>query len=182
MSSISLVTDGMIAGGGGYFTPTVGSLMTKTQFLSNESLQIVIPPFINRADGSQYLGTDTVTLVVKRPDGTLLPSPPSVIFDSDVHLWTATITSSSFIQGEWLILASSNGTNSQGQNLVLIWGDYVDKIYETHQAAFGRWRIDTPSRKLFLYGDDGTTILKTFDLKDSTGSASVTQIFERDPE
>lgn len=164
-----------------YFTP-LGMLMTKSQFLSSEDLQIIIPPFINRSDGTQFLGTDVVTLIIKKPDGALLLSPPVPTFDTDVKLWTAVVSAASFLEGKWLILASSTGANTQGQNQVLVWGDYVDDIHETRQAALGRWRIDASTKKLFLYEDDGVTVFKTFDLKDSAGVASVTQIFERDPE
>lgn len=186
MGGTSLVTRGMVSpastGGGGFLTSLGVISSTKTQFVSNEDLQLVFSPFVNRADGTQLLGTDTVTLVVKRPNGTLLPSPPVPTFDTDIKLWIATISSASFAQGIWRILASSNGANSQGQNQVLTWGDYVDDIHETRQAALGRWRIDASTKKLLLYEDDGVSVFKTFDLKDSAGVASVTQIFERDPE
>lgn len=164
-----------------YFTP-LGMLMTKSQFLSSEDLQIIFPPFINRSDGTQFLGTDTVTLTIKKPNGTLLLSPPVPTFDTDVKLWTAVVSAASFLEGKWLILASSTGANAQGQNQALVWGDYVDDIHEIRQAALGRWRIDATTKKLFLYEDDGVTVFKTFDLKDSAGVASVTQVFERDPE
>jgi hypothetical protein len=166
---------------GGYFTQ-LGTFMAKSQFVSTEDLQVVFPPFINRTDGTQFLGTDVVTLVVKKPNGILLSSPPVPTFDSDVKLWIATIPQASFLEGKWLILASSNGVSTQGQNQVLTWGDYVDDIQETRQAALGRWRIDSTTKKLLLYEDDGVTVFKTYDLKDSLGSPSVTQIFERTPE
>ena len=155
--------------------------MAKNQFVSNEDLQIIFPPFINRTDGVPYIGTDAVALVVKRPNGTLLGAPPIPTFDTDVQLWVATIPAASFVEGKWMIKAASSGANTQAQHQVLTWGDYVDDIQETRQAALGRWRIDAPTRKLFLYEDDGLTVFKEFDLKDSSGDPSVVQIFERDP-
>lgn len=183
MGAQSIATRGIIAGsssGGGYFTP-IGDVMTKNQFVSNENLQVVFAPFVNRTDGTLYTGTDTVTLTVKRPNGTLLPSPPVPLFDSDVQLWTTTISAGFFAEGTWLIKAVSNGANTQPQHMTLTWGDYVDDIPETRQAALGRWKIDAVARKLYLYEDDGTTIFKEYDLKDSSGAPSVNQIFERDP-
>lgn len=155
--------------------------MAKTQFVSNESLLLVFPPFINRSDGSMFDGVDAVTLVVKRPNGTLLPSPPVPTYDTDVKLWVASISSAFFIEGKWMIMASSNGANTQPQHQILTWGDYVDDIQETRQATLGRWRVDAAAKKLFLYEDDGTTIFREFDLKDSANIPSVTSIFERDP-
>lgn len=157
------------------------SLTKKTQFSSTEDLRIVFPPFIDKTTGDQFLGTDAVTLTIKRPNATLLGTPPVPLFDTDVNLWTTTVAASLFMEGDWLIFAESDESSTQGQNQVLTWGDYVDDIQETRQAALGRWKIDAPLRKLYLYEEDGTTVFKEFDLKDSTGAPSVTQIFERDP-
>jgi len=181
MGASSHVTRGYLGGsGGGYFTP-IGEMMAKNQFVSNEDLQIVFPPFINREDGVPYIGSDAVTLVIKRPNGTLLGAPPVPTFDTDVQLWVATISSAFFMEGKWMIKAASNGANAQAQRQVLTWGDYVDDIQETRQAALGRWRIDAAAKKLYLYEDDGITVFREFDLKDAAGLPSVVSIFERDP-
>jgi hypothetical protein len=47
------------------------------------------------------------------------------------------------------------------------------------QVATGRWRIT--GNQLIFYASDEVTPLYTFDLKDSVGSPSSTNIFERDP-
>lgn len=167
--------------GGGYFTQ-IGEFMPKNQFVSNEDLHIVFPPFINRATGASFNdGSDVVTITVKRPNGTLLGVPPVATFDTDILLWTATISAAAFMEGKWMIKAVSNGANTQAQSQVLTWGDYVDDIPETRQAALGRWRLDAVSKKLFLYEDDGVTVFKEFDMKDSSGNPNVSQVFERDP-
>ncbi len=163
-----------------YYSP-IGVFMSKSQFVSTEPLKIVFPPFTDRATGLTILGTDIVTLTIKRPNGTLLPSPPVPTWDTDVRMWIATISIGSFQEGDWLIRASSNGGGAQDQLRVLTWGDYVDDIQETRQAALGRWRIDQALNKLFLYEEDGVTVFREFDLKDATGTPSTTQIFERDP-
>jgi hypothetical protein len=187
MTAVSIITHGMITppasggGGGGYFTP-LEALMAKTQFVSNEDLVLVFPPFLDRTSGSLYdTGVDNVTLTIKRPNGTLLPSPPTPTWDSDVKMWTALVSFSFFMEGSWLILAESDGANAAPQNQVLTWGDYVDDIPETRQAALGRWRVDVPTNRLILYEEDGTTIFKEFDLKDQNGAPTSTTPFERDP-
>lgn len=46
----------------------------------------------------------------------------------------------------------------------------------------GRWKIFTgggDANRLVLYDTDGTTVLQKWDLKDSAGAASTTDIFER---
>jgi len=44
-----------------------------------------------------------------------------------------------------------------------------------------RTRIDKIAKTLTIYENDGTTALKVFDLKDSTGSPSVVEVCERSP-
>ena len=44
-----------------------------------------------------------------------------------------------------------------------------------------RTKIDKTAKTLTVYDNDGTTVLKVFDLKDSTGAASVTEVCERVP-
>lgn len=154
--------------------------VTKTQFVSGENLRITFPAFIDSTNGSRInVGADVATLVIKRPDNTLLSGPPVPSFDTDVDIWTAEVPFASFQEGEWLVLATTNDANGLDQFLALTWGDYVDDIPETRQATLGRWRII--ATQLLLYEEDGTTVFKTFDLKDAAGLPTITQIFERDP-
>jgi hypothetical protein len=163
-------------------------------------VKLVFLPFINADTGIPYLGSDVVTLVIKKPNGALLSSPPVPAFDTDVNLWTASIPFASFILGEWLVKATSNGAGTSSQNSVITWGDYVDSIPATktdttsivgtlaaaspkidaiHQISRGKWKIQ--GTQLLLYEADGTTVLQAFDLKDDAGNPSSARIFERDP-
>lgn len=45
-----------------------------------------------------------------------------------------------------------------------------------------RTRIDKTAKTLTIYDDDGTTPIRVFDLRDSTGALSITEIAERDPQ
>jgi hypothetical protein len=47
------------------------------------------------------------------------------------------------------------------------------------KAAINRWKVQ--GTQLLMYENDGTTIYKTFDLKDDAGLPSATRIFERVP-
>jgi len=151
----------------------------KSQFISNEDIELILNPFVKDSDGSYVIGTDNATLVVKKPDGTLLSSPPTPSFDGDVNQWKATIPVSEFQEGEWLIYATSDAAGTFPQFLMVWWGDYVDDIPETNQAALGRWKIE--NNQLTLYEEDGVTVLQAFDLKDDAGNPSETKIFEKDP-
>lgn len=43
----------------------------------------------------------------------------------------------------------------------------------------GRWKIDTGANQMLFYKSDNTTLVATFDLKDSAGAATSTNPFER---
>ncbi len=48
---------------------------------------------------------------------------------------------------------------------------------QSNKMLTGRWKI--VSNQMIFYDDDGTTPLLTFDLKDLSGVASMTNVFER---
>lgn len=148
----------------------------KSQFSSTEVLEIILNPFINSGGAYITTGLDTISLVLKAPDGTIYN--PSTVWDSDVSMWLAQLPPVSFQEGEWLLYASSDGTTTP-QFVALWWGDYVDDIIETRQAALGRWKID--GTVLSLYEDDGVTVFKSFDLRDAAGDPSATTVFDKDP-
>ena len=45
-----------------------------------------------------------------------------------------------------------------------------------------RWKVDASANTLTIYDDNGSTPLLVFDLKNSSGNATSTDIFERDPQ
>lgn len=74
-----------------------------------------------------------------------------------------------------------NQTNANTTQLVLdvaVINDLVDLLlkYETN-----RTKIDPAAKTLTVYDDDCTTVLRVFNLLDSTGSASVEEVCERVP-
>jgi hypothetical protein len=157
--------------------PVLEKIVAKTQFLASEPLRVIFFPFFNKVSNEYVVtGLDTATLVVKKPDGTLLTPAPTLVFDSDVNFWVVEIDVSDYLEGDWLVKATSDAANTLPQYRIFTWGDYVDEI---RQAAFGRWKIE--GTQLKLYADGGTTVVRTFDLKDADGNPSATRIFERDP-
>lgn len=61
--------------------------------------------------------------------------------------------------------------------LVTITGD----VALVMKIETGRWKIDTSTKQMTFYDTDGVTPLRTYDLKDAVGAASVTEIMERVP-
>lgn len=73
-----------------------------------------------------------------------------------------------------------------------VWGDedgYADStkganLIRLAHIEEGRWKIFTTgadANRLVLYDIDGSTVIQKWDLKDSTGAATSTDIFERVP-
>ena len=88
-----------------------------------------------------------------------------------------------------------SGTGLYGVNLTLstafsgsiVWD--VDSVYAvdevlsspevTRQLTEGRWKIDSSTNQMIFYGIDNTTTIATFNLRDSSGAGSVSEVFER---
>ena len=148
----------------------------KAQFIASEDLRIVLPPFLDTSTSSFITSVDVATLTVVKPDGTLYSPAPTLIRNANSNFWETSIPAADFEVGEWSIVGVSDDANALDQYKNLVWGDYMSEI---RQATLGRWRM--LGTQLLLYEDDGVTVFRTFDLKDVSGSPSVTQIFERDP-
>lgn len=60
----------------------------------------------------------------------------------------------------------------------------LDDIPTILQYNQGRWKIHTSgpdANRIVIYEEDGTTVLRKFDLKDSAGAATSTAPYEREP-
>lgn len=148
----------------------------KAQFIASENLRIVFPPFLDTANNVFVTAADVATLVVVKPNGSLFAPAPTLVRDANNDFWSAEIDAANFEIGEWTIKASSDAPDALDQYQSVVWGDYMTDI---RQAALGRWKI--AGTQLLLYANDGVTVFRTFDLKDTAGVPSATQIFERDP-
>jgi hypothetical protein len=57
--------------------------------------------------------------------------------------------------------------------------DYISKIASILKIETGKWKI--LSNQFIIYDTNGTTPLYTFNLKDSSGNPTETNVYERDP-
>lgn len=87
--------------------------------------------------------------------------------------------------GQYKVIAEENG---EIYDQVVIVEGKVDTLQadvsEMLQIEEGRWKIHTTgpdANRLVFYEADGTTVLKKFDLKDSSGNPTTTSVFERVP-
>lgn len=86
---------------------------------------------------------------------------------------------------QYKVIAEENG---EIYDAVLVVEGKVDDVQTTvdeiKQVEEGRWKIFTTggdANRLVFYQADGVTVLKKFDLKDSSGNPTTTNIFERVP-
>jgi len=49
----------------------------------------------------------------------------------------------------------------------------------TRYTQTGRWEVDSTNKQMVFYQDDNTTVIARYNLFDSTGTASVTEVFDR---
>jgi len=86
-----------------------------------------------------------------------------------------------------LNLVSVRSANSAGY-IEVVTGDggftsaYQNILTNLSKTLLNRSRINTATNTLEVYDDDNTTIAFTFDLKDASGTASSTTVYERVPQ
>ncbi len=72
-------------------------------------------------------------------------------------------------------------TKANTDQIFLKLNDVFDLVDLVRKYNTNRTLIDVKNRKLIIYDDDCTTILRVFDLFDSTGTPSVVEVCERRP-
>jgi len=160
----------------------LGSNMAKTQFVSSEPLRLVFFPFFDKVNNEYVVaGTDVATVVVKKPNGTLLTPAPTLVFDTDTNFWVVEIAVGDYMEGDWQVKATSDAADTLPQYRIFTWGDYVDELPILKALGVGRWKVNTATDRLELYAADGLTILYEFDLKDAAGLPNSSVVFERVP-
>ena len=120
--------------------------------------------------------TATVTLNLYKSDGTKLVNAQAMTYITGSNgLYQYNFTAPADVQRMIADVASTSPV-AYGVEAVCVaeWADQVDKIKKIES---GRWKI--LSNQLLVYDEDDTTVLYTFDLLDSSGNASSTEIYER---
>jgi hypothetical protein len=81
-----------------------------------------------------------------------------------------------------LILAKNDDILIDTNSLINSMQLCLDILNTVLKYNANRTRIDKNSKSLIVYDDDGTTPIRTFNLKDFDGVASITEMAERDPQ
>jgi hypothetical protein len=123
---------------------------------------------------TQGAGTGTGTTVVPTPS-----EIAGAVWDTNAISY---VQSGSFGQFMNMIKAMTEST----ANDVAIMKPKLDTATALIQTLLkyqsNRTKIDQTAKTMTVYQDDGVTVLKVFDLKDFTGTSSITQVAERVPQ
>ena len=154
-------------------------MITKIEFQPTEALQFYVGAFIDRFSGAVIEGDFCTFSIV---DPALAPSTVSGAYNSTSKIWSGSIASGSYQSGSWQICATSSNANALPQYLVLQWGDQTSLDIEFCRRAFkNRMKIDAVAKTETLYAENGVTVLQVWDLKDATGAATATDIYDKVP-
>ena len=161
-------TDILVVGGGSplAFMTEIGDGFYKYNFTSYDPRQ----DYVFRADGGATL-SDFDRFC---EGGTECPDPE----ENADGVWNATATD--------YLTAGTMGfqlnTTKANTDTIIIELTTIESLLNTLlQYECGRTRIDTTARTLTIYDTDCTTPLKVFELRDSAGNPSVTEVCERFP-
>ena len=97
----------------------------KTEFLATEELTMYFEPFIDQTTSGRFIFSgDTCTLIIVRPDNSLLPGGPHVATrNTDTGIWSFSVTVGSYAQGRWLVKAVSDHASAPNEQFrVYFWG------------------------------------------------------------
>lgn len=116
--------------------------------------------------------------------------------------WASFNTAAAAGSGTYQLRLSTTDTNTAGSlmyvvkattsdafvgSIKIVANEEVDtytRVLDMHDETLGKWQIFTTgpdANRLVIYRADGVTVLKKFDLADSTGTATVINPFRRTP-
>ena len=132
-------------------------------------------PYVFRTDGGPTLPTSeryhTVNL-----------TPSDVVENISATVWNVPYTSYLVSGSTGAILAQTNAnTQAIANNLFLNSNSVLDLVQVIIEYQTNRTKIDPSAKTLTVYENDGVTPLRVFQLLDTTGAPSITQVAERVP-
>lgn len=152
-----------------------------------QSTAVTIPVSLYTVDGNTPVtGITSAGIVLRaiKADGISVAVTPTSLTEVDSvnmpGLYTLGLPASATSQLGSLVLFIKNtslihGTVTDTTTLKFI----VSLIDDANKIHLGRWKVDTTANTLTMYDTDGLTAIKTFNLKDDSGSPTSTKIFER---
>ena len=152
-------------------------------------------PVIDMGGSGQSLGIRGYNggIKIKNKNG---PDPTSIDLVSGQIILDSTVTNGTIVcRGVGKLTDNSTGSTIVDTYALVntdtisssVWSDsdalqLIADVASVKQINTGRWKIDTITNTMTFYDTDGTTSLYIFDLKDSSGFPSTSNVFERTPQ
>lgn len=148
----------LVAGGGDPFINTIGSFVVRVNY--QQPVQAIT---VNTAGGSSGPDADTIA---------------AAVWNKLLASHTIPGSAGKTVQ-DTLTISTDMATDLTSISSAII---AIDVIVQTlHKYQKNRTRVDSAAKTLTIYDDDNTTPIKIFNLKDLSGTASITEIGERYP-
>jgi hypothetical protein len=136
----------------------------------------------NESTGAPLTGATPTFTTYKNTDGTDVANPSITEIGGGVYKFTPIFPTD---KGLVFVVNGGAGSTPRYQSAFLRPEDYnLDALTDLQDEMFGKWEIPTigpDTNRLVLYRQDGITVLKKFDLLDSSGSPSSVNVFSRIP-
>lgn len=146
------------------------------------SPKIEVLVFYSASTGAPLTGLTPTFTSYTDTSGTPVAQPTISEVGGGAYKFTPTITSS---QGLIYVIDAGATAAPRYVSRYIRYSDWsLDEVLTLLQYETGRWKIFTTgpdANRMVFYEDDGVTVLKKFDLFDSSGSPAVTAVLERDP-
>ena len=138
----------------------------------------------------------SITVQIVKSDGTTYSYTPTgpdwSIFNSGASAGSGTYqlrltTTDTNTTGSLMYIVKAAATDAFVGSIKIVANEEADtytRVVDLHDETLGKWQIFTTgpdANRLVLYRQDGTTVLKKFDLADSGGTATVVNPFRRTP-
>lgn len=148
-----------------------------------QSPQLISFTLYSASTGTPLPGqTPTFLTYCDETGAAILPQPTIVEIGGGGYYFIPTFHPG---HGTFYVVDGGSGTASRYvSNLVRPEDYYPDMILDLEDEIVGKWQVFTSgpdANRLVLYRQDGVTVLKKFDLKDSTGAPTSTLPFTRIP-
>jgi len=124
-------------------------------------------------DGTQYSAFTTTGVSETSVPGTYRVANGVIVPDAGGHIVFG-VSGTDYAEAT---VSQAPAKAGDAMTLTSAYGDLITFLYD---VAGGKWVIDSVNKQLTLYKSDNATLVATFNLKDSAGVLSVTNVFTRE--
>lgn len=148
--------------------------------MASPSIEVLF--FYNASTGAPMTGLTPTFLTYANTAGTPVAQPAISEIGGGAYKFTPVLPASEGLV--YVIDAGATATPRYSTRFIRSSDFDLDDVATILQYSQGRWKIHTTgpdANRLVIYEEDGTTVVRKFDLTDSGGSATTTSPYERTP-